>query len=1103
MLFSAKKGTMSTQCPKCKAENPDTQSFCGDCGTQLTPSKDIPAMTRTLETPIEELPRGALFTGRYEIIESLGIGGMGKVYKAYDRQLNEEVAIKLIKPEIASDRKTLDRFSNELKIARKIVHKNVGRMYELMEDEGSFFITMEYVPGQDLKGLIRQSRQLTSGTAVSIAKQICEGLAEAHSLGVVHRDLKPSNIMIDKEGNARIMDFGIARSLRAEGVTREGIAVGTPAYMSPEQARGEDLDQRTDIWSLGVVLYEMLTGKLPFKGKNERAVIHSILSDDPELLTGLRPEVKQELGRIVEKALAKNIDKRYANIDEMLTDIRSVEKEYETKEVTPKVPLLKHLWRRHVIQIVGVYLIAVKVIEEFVNWLVGRFALSPNLPDFSMTVLLSLIPTVLILAYFHGAGGRHKWAKAEKIIIPVNVLLSAALLFFLFYGRDLGAATKTVSYTDEEGQTVERVIPKSEFRKKVALCYFDNETGDPELDWLQYGIVRALRIDLAQDLYLNIGAGFDPKLKEAGFNEGIGVPLTLKREIAQDSHLDYFVSGSFTEENEEFSVKTSLYETKRMRLLGERSFTGKDIFKLIDEMAVQLKHDLKIPSYHIEEIEDKPSSEMLTNSMSAFRLYTMGIYMNEFKADREKAADYFEQAVEGDPTFAYAWLKLAAACIQLNQGEKAEEAIRAAMQHDYKLSEKDKFEVKYDYYYVIKQDADMVFTLAKMRVKLFPEDIEGHEWLAGEYWNRNQLDEALSEYELILVLDPEQCDYFQEIARIYESKGDFDKALEYHKKYADKFPDDSKSFTAVGGLYKTLGDFKQAKAYHKKALLIEPENISVLLSLADIESSLGNFDQAFEQYQDALEVSNTPRQRARVYDSLQNYYAKRGQLNRALDYIQRARAESEKFQTPMQMIITNLNSIETYVNAGKQDLAFEIIKEIEKLSPPFSKLMPLGYLVFYLATEDMDNAENMIKDVETLIKTWGIEFFRIVIYATQGEINEFRGEYNQAILNYKKILELSPAVISANRFIGRCYRKLKEYEKAEKFLQDGLKIEPFKPMFNYEVALVYWDMDKKDKALEHLNRTLYVWEDADPEYKHAQKARDKLAEWESYTSKVQ
>ena len=215
---------MPIKCPKCQTNNPDTQSFCGDCGTPL--EVDV-VHTKTLETPREELTTGSTFTGRYQIIEELGKGGMGKVYKVHDTKIKEKIALKLIKLEIAKDKNTIERFSNELKIARKIRHKNVCAMFDLGEEKGTHFITMEFVPGQDLKGLIRQSGQLAVGTTINIAKQICDGLTEAHKLGVVHRDLKSNNIMIDKEGNVRIMDFGIARSLEAKGITGTGVMIGT------------------------------------------------------------------------------------------------------------------------------------------------------------------------------------------------------------------------------------------------------------------------------------------------------------------------------------------------------------------------------------------------------------------------------------------------------------------------------------------------------------------------------------------------------------------------------------------------------------------------------------------------------------------------------------------------------------------------------------------------------------------------------------------------------------------------------------------------------------------------------------------------------------
>ncbi|MBM3284252.1 MAG: zinc-ribbon domain-containing protein, partial [Candidatus Aminicenantes bacterium] len=194
---------MATTCPKCQTENPETARFCLDCGTRLSSSEDIhPKVTETLQAPIGELTTGSTFAGRYQVIEELGKGGMGRVYKVFDTDIKEKVALKLLKPEIASDSETIERFSNELKYARKIRHKNVCGMYDLGRAEGTHFITMEYIAGEDLKSFIRRSRQLTIGTAAAIAMQVCEGLAEAHRLGVVHRDLKPGNIMIDKDGDA-------------------------------------------------------------------------------------------------------------------------------------------------------------------------------------------------------------------------------------------------------------------------------------------------------------------------------------------------------------------------------------------------------------------------------------------------------------------------------------------------------------------------------------------------------------------------------------------------------------------------------------------------------------------------------------------------------------------------------------------------------------------------------------------------------------------------------------------------------------------------------------------------------------------------------------
>jgi pentatricopeptide repeat protein len=295
-------------------------------------AEKIPLFTETMETLPEELAAGSTFAGRYHIVEELGKGGMGRVYRAIDRKLNEEVALKLIRPEIARDERILERFQNELKIARKISHRHVGRMYELMEEKGVHFITMEYVAGQDLRGLIRQTGQLTARKAVSIATQVLGGLAEAHRLGVVHRDLKPSNIIVDREGSARIIDFGIARSVATKGRTGEGAIIGTPDYMAPEQVEGKPADQRADLYALGVILFEMVTGRLPFEGETPLAVAIKHKMDPPPDPRALAPQIPAELGRVILRSLEKDRDKRYQTSEEFLAALAAVDEALPTTE---------------------------------------------------------------------------------------------------------------------------------------------------------------------------------------------------------------------------------------------------------------------------------------------------------------------------------------------------------------------------------------------------------------------------------------------------------------------------------------------------------------------------------------------------------------------------------------------------------------------------------------------------------------------------------------------------------------------------------------------------------------------------------------------------
>ncbi len=314
------------KCTKCHSENPDSSRYCAECGTQLGSSEGISDLTETVHTPIKVTKNGELFAGRYKIIEELGQGGMGVVYKADDTKLKRTVAIKSISPFILTREEVKIRFLREAQAAAALNHPNICTIYEIDEYEERSFLSMEYIEGEALKNKIK-TKPLPLSEALDIAIQVAEGLRHAHEKGIVHRDIKSANIMINKEGEAKIMDFGLAKLADTTVVTKEGTTVGTIAYMSPEQAQGESVDGRSDIWSLGVVMYELITGQLPFRGDRDQAVVYAILREGSQPLTSLRSGVPLEFERIINKCLEKSPSYRYQSGSDLISDLKRLKRD--------------------------------------------------------------------------------------------------------------------------------------------------------------------------------------------------------------------------------------------------------------------------------------------------------------------------------------------------------------------------------------------------------------------------------------------------------------------------------------------------------------------------------------------------------------------------------------------------------------------------------------------------------------------------------------------------------------------------------------------------------------------------------------------------------
>jgi len=604
------------KCPKCQHENPPESTYCGKCATNLpghvpSPKKSgahpqdpgRPLVTETLETGREALATGATFAGRYQIIEELGHGGMGKVYRALDRELNEEVALKLIRPEIASERKTLDRFRSELRTARRISHRNIGRMYELMDEKGTHFITMEYVPGEDLKSAIHRFGRLPIGKSLSIARQVAEGLAEAHRLGVVHRDLKPSNIMIDREGNARILDFGIARTLEEKGITGAGVMIGTPEYMPPEQAEGRDVDRRSDIYSLGIILFEMVTGRAPFEGDTPLAVAMKHKSEAPPSPKTFEPQLSDDLARLILRCLEKDKARRYQTAEELLADLGAVEKGVPTTE---------------------------------------RAAARKPLTSREITVTFRL----------------------KKLIIPavalLGVIAAGIVLFKSLPRKDAGLTPAAPPSTAVSGSPSKPGLsPKGTWSNSIAVLPFADLSPEKDKEWFCDGMTGEIIGQLQRISDLKVIS----QSSVVVYRNSQKSP----KEVARELGVAHLLEGDIQREGEAVKVHVRLIDAESGVLVWSEKYDEilslTSFFEIQDQISQAIANALKVK---LSASPPEALRAERPESMWVYELYLQGVYYMGSKyvvtyqeEDFVKAVAIFEEAKKIDPGFALAYVGLA------------------------------------------------------------------------------------------------------------------------------------------------------------------------------------------------------------------------------------------------------------------------------------------------------------------------------------------------------------------------------------------------------------------------------------------------------------
>jgi serine/threonine protein kinase/Tfp pilus assembly protein PilF len=1028
---------MSKDCPKCKSENPESATFCADCGTQFPPSVDID-VTATIEAPREELTTGSTFAGRFQIIEEIGKGGMGRVYKVQDTKVNEKIALKLIKPEIAKDKKTIERFSNELRLARKIRHKNVCQMFDLGEERGTQFITMEYVSGEDLRNSIRRFGQLPIGKSTSIVKQICEGLGEAHKQGVVHRDLKSNNIMIDDEGNVRIMDFGIARSLETKGITGAGVMIGTPEYMSPEQVEGKEIDQRSDIYSLGIILYEMVTGKLPFEGDTPFTVGVKQKSEPPQKPKDINSQIPNDLNNVILKCLEKEKENRYQSVGEILSELSNIEKGIPTTEM--KISDKKPLTSREITVTVGVKKLLVPALLVIAVVITGLI-LWKTLPKTEATPAQTAEenPSLAVMYFENSTGdvGMDQYRKAISDLLITDLSQSKYL--------DVMSGAKLFNILEKMGQLEERtfsseVIEEVANRGKVGYVIVGSYSRAGDVYRLNYSLLDAHTSDIVGSDTVE-GRGQESiwtMIDE--ITRKIKTNLNLSEEmLADDFDLDIGKITTISPEAYNYYSEGTKYDhldiqRKSIELMEKAIEIDPDFAMAYRSMGLSYG-ELRYPSKAIENL--KKAFE-LSHRVSMRERYQIEADYYWYTGKDERAREAYIKKIELYPYDTDANINLGAIYRDMEEWEMARERFEVLRQAG---DESIWSYLNLSSIYMAQQSFDKAKEVVEEYFSTFSDNATLHLTLAGNYALQDKLDLALTEVEKALILDPNDYEIHNAKCICLVYKGDIDAAEEGYKKLM----------------------LMTEKRAHYSGLL-------GLQRLSMLKGKLLNAQRFAEQRISWTDENGEPNLKASSHFTLAYVHSLSGEYEKTLQELDESWKIAVEADLRWSQTWNYFNRGFYYIDMGLFDKAQE---NLDKYKSRVNSSLYKNNIKFY-------NALMGKMELEKGNFSSAIEFMEKALSAIPyGSLNKFAWFHE--------------VLAQAHYESGNIHRARDEYEKITRLTSGMLGNELVYAKSFYNLGKVCEELGETAKAIDNYEKFLELWKDADPGLPEVDDAKSRLA----------